>query len=358
MIEAKFNVNREDFTLQLDTTLPGTGVTALFGRSGSGKTTIINVLAGLLKPNSGFVSIDGKVLFDSDKGINVAADKRRLGYVFQEGRLFPHMTVRENLVYGMKSNSSPIPSEKETIDLLGLAKLLHRTPVSLSGGERQRVAIGRALLCSPKLLLMDEPLAALDAARKQELLPYISRLKDILNIPIIYVSHQIQEIMHLADTLVLLENGKLLEQGPVDQIINNPKISPYFGEDLKSSFIRCIVDDNHHDTSVSNLRFDGGFIKTTILKKPVGSSVRVRIRAQDVAVSIKHPKDISIANIFEVKIQAIEQSDRGFVDLSLITKNTVFWARLTKTSVENLNLIPGRVVFALFKSTAIEILGH
>ena len=358
MIEAKFNVNREDFTLQLDTTLPGTGVTALFGRSGSGKTTIINVLAGLLKPNSGFVSIDGKVLFDSDKGINVAADKRRLGYVFQEGRLFPHMTVRENLVYGMKSNSSPIPSEKETIDLLGLAKLLHRTPVSLSGGERQRVAIGRALLCSPKLLLMDEPLAALDAARKQELMPYISRLKDILNIPIIYVSHQIQEIMHLADTLVLLENGKLLEQGPVDQIINNPKISPYFGEDLKSSFIRCIVDDNHHDTSVSNLRFDGGFIKTTVLGKPVGASVRVRIRAQDVAVSIKHPKDISIANIFEVKIQAIEQSDRGFVDLNLIAKNTVFWARLTKTSVENLNLIPGRVVFALFKSTAIEILGH
>ena len=358
MIEAKFNVNREDFTLQLDTTLPGTGVTALFGRSGSGKTTIINVLAGLLKPNSGFVSIDGKVLFDSDKGINVAADKRRLGYVFQEGRLFPHMTVKENLVYGMKSNSSPIPSEKETIDLLGLAKLLHRTPVSLSGGERQRVAIGRALLCSPKLLLMDEPLAALDAARKQELLPYISRLKDILNIPIIYVSHQIQEIMHLADTLVLLENGKLLEQGPVDQIINNPKISPYFGEDLKSSFIRCIVDDNHHDTSVSNLRFDGGFIKTTILGKPVGSPVRIRIRAQDVAVSIKHPKDISIANIFEVKIQAIEQSDRGFVDLNLIAKNTVFWARLTKTSVENLNLIPGRVVFALFKSTAIEILGH
>ena len=358
MIEAKFNVNREDFTLQLDTTLPGTGVTALFGRSGSGKTTIINVLAGLLKPNSGFVSIDGKVLFDSDKGINVAADKRRLGYVFQEGRLFPHMTVKENLVYGMKSNSSPIPSEKETIDLLGLAKLLHRTPVSLSGGERQRVAIGRALLCSPKLLLMDEPLAALDAARKQELLPYISRLKDILNIPIIYVSHQIQEIMHLADTLVLLENGKLLKQGPVDQIINNPKISPYFGEDLKSSFIRCIVDDNHHDTSVSNLRFDGGFIKTTILGKPVGSSVRVRIRAQDVAVSIKHPKDISRANIFEVKIQAIEQSDRGFVNLNLILKNTVFWARLTKTSVENLNLIPGRVVFALFKSTAIEILGH
>ena len=358
MIEAKFNVNREDFTLQLDTTLPGTGVTALFGRSGSGKTTIINVLAGLLKPNSGFVSIDGKVLFDSDKGINVAADKRRLGYVFQEGRLFPHMTVKENLVYGMKSNSSPIPSEKETIDLLGLAKLLHRTPVSLSGGERQRVAIGRALLCSPKLLLMDEPLAALDAARKQELLPYISRLKDILNIPIIYVSHQIQEIMHLADTLVLLENGKLLEQGPVDQIINNPKFSPYFGEDLKSSFIRCIVDDNHHDTSVSNLRFDGGFIKTTILGKPVGSPVRIRIRAQDVAVSIKHPKDISIANIFEVKIQAIEQSDRGFVDLNLIAKNTVFWARLTKTSVENLNLIPGRVVFALFKSTAIEILGH
>ena len=358
MIEAKFNVNREDFTLQLDTTLPGTGVTALFGRSGSGKTTIINVLAGLLKPNSGFVSIDGKVLFDSDKGINVAADKRRLGYVFQEGRLFPHMTVKENLVYGMKSNSSPIPSEKETIDLLGLAKLLHRAPVSLSGGERQRVAIGRALLCSPKLLLMDEPLAALDAARKQELLPYISRLKDILNIPIIYVSHQIQEIMHLADTLVLLENGKLLEQGPVDQIINNPKISPYFGEDLKSSFIRCIVDDNHEDTGVSNLRFDGGFIKTTILGKPVGSPVRIRIRAQDVAVSIKYPKDISIANIFEVKIQAIEQSDRGFVDLNLIAKNTVFWARLTKTSVENLNLIPGRVVFALFKSTAIEILGH
>ena len=211
MIEAKFNVDREGFTLQLDLELPGTGVTALFGQSGSGKTTTINALSGLIKPNYGYISVNGKVLFDSDKGINVATEKRGLGYVFQEGRLFPHMTVKENLTYGMQSNADPFPSQRETIELLGLTKFLHRKPVSLSGGERQRVAIGRALLCSPQLLLMDEPLAALDAARKQELLPYISKLKDILNIPIIYVSHQIQEIMNLADTLVLLENGRVVE---------------------------------------------------------------------------------------------------------------------------------------------------
>jgi molybdate transport system ATP-binding protein len=205
---------------------------------------------------------------------------------------------------------------------------------------------------------MDEPLAALDAARKQELLPYISKLKDILNIPIIYVSHQIQEIMNLADTLVLLENGKVLEQGPVDKIINNPKMTPYFGENLKSSFIKCIIENNDRNTSVTKLGFDGGLITTTILNKPVGSHVRVRIRAQDIAVSIKQPQDISIANIFEVKIKTIEPSEEGFVDLSLIVKNTIFWARLTKTSVTTLKLTPGGVVYALFKSTAIEVLGH
>ena len=358
MIEARFNVNRKDFTLQVDLVLPGTGVTALFGQSGSGKTTTINALSGLVKPNSGFISIDGNVLFDSDKGINVATEKRGFGYVFQEGRLFPHMTVEENLLYGMKSNVAPIPSRKETVKLLGLTKFLHRKPVSLSGGERQRVAIGRALLCTPKLLLMDEPLAALDAARKQELLPYISKLKDILNIPIIYVSHQTQEIMNLADTIVLLENGRVLRQGAVDEIINNSKITPYFGENLKSSFIKCIIDNNDHDTGVTNLKFDGGSITTTILKKTVGSSLRVRIRAQDIAISIEQPQDISIANIIEVMIQTIEPSGEGFVDLSLIAKNTVFWARLTKTSVTNLKLTPGRVVYALFKSTAIEVLGH
>ena len=358
MIEVKFNVDREDFTLQLDLELPGTGVTALFGQSGSGKTTTINALSGLIKPNYGYISVNGKVLFDSDKGINVATEKRGLGYVFQEGRLFPHMTVKENLTYGMQSNADPFPSQRETIELLGLTKFLHRKPVSLSGGERQRVAIGRALLCSPQLLLMDEPLAALDAARKQELLPYISKLKDILNIPIIYVSHQIQEIMNLADTLVLLENGRVVEKGSVDTIINNPKTTPYFGENLKSSFIKCIIENNDLDTSVTKLGFDGGLITTTIIDKPVGSTVRVRIRAQDIAVSIEQPQNISIANIFEVKIKTIEPSEEGFVDLSLIAKNTVFWARLTKTSVTNLKLTPGRVVYALFKSTAIEVLGH
>ena len=356
MIEAKFVVEREDFKLTADFQMPGKGVTALFGQSGSGKTTTINAICGLVKPDHGTIKINDHTLFDSVKSINVPTSKRGLGYVFQEGRLFPHMTVQENLFYGMKSKNISIPSKEDTINILGLRKFLYRKPLSLSGGERQRVAIGRALLCSPKILLMDEPLAALDVARKQELLPYISTLRDILKIPIIYVSHQIDEIMHLADTLILLNNGEIVAQGPVSEVINATKNSSYFGIGVKSSFLTCIINNHETEARITNLGFNGGSISTKFIDKPIGTKIRAKIRAQDIAIALKRPTDISIANIFETRIHSIEINDLNFMDLQLMVKDTIIWSRLTRRSVSNLQLTPGQMVFALIKSTAIEVL--
>ena len=248
-------------------------------------------------------------------------------------------------------------TKEDVINILGLAKFLDRKPLSLSGGERQRVGIGRALLCSPKILLMDEPLAALDVARKQELLPYISTLKDILKIPIIYVSHQIDEIMHLADTLILLNNGEIVAQGPVSEVINGGNNSSYFGIGVKSSFLTCTVDNHETEARITNLKFNGGSISTKFIDKPIGTKIRAKIRAQDIAIALKQPSDISIANIFETRIHSIEKNDLDFMDLQLKVKDTIIWSRLTRRSVSNLQLTPGQKVFALIKSTAIEVLG-
>ncbi len=220
-----------DFTVDAAFQINDAGVTALFGRSGAGKTSVINMVAGLIRPQAGHIRVNGRPVFDAERKIDIPPEKRRFGYVFQDGRLFPHLSVRSNLTYGMKR----IPVDRryvtldQVVDLLGIEPLLDRHPAKLSGGEKQRVAIGRALLTSPDLLLMDEPLASLDAARKAEVLPFIARLPRELNIPILYVSHSVDEILNLADTLVLLANGSPRVVGPVETVTGRPDFQKLTG---------------------------------------------------------------------------------------------------------------------------------
>ena len=220
MFDVKLKKKQGDFLVDTAFSTPRNGVTALFGRSGAGKTSVINMIAGLTRPDSGFIRIHGTILFDSEQRINLAPYKRRVGYVFQEGRLFPHFSVKANLTYGMKRNkgAKKCMDFNKVVDLLGIGHLLDRRPATLSGGEKQRIAIGRALLASPRLLLMDEPLASLDAARKAEVLPFINKLPEQFDIPILYVSHSVDEIRDLADNLVFLVDGSTRASGPVETV--------------------------------------------------------------------------------------------------------------------------------------------
>jgi molybdate transport system ATP-binding protein len=225
----KINVRKQQgiFSVEARFTTDRTGVTALFGPSGAGKTSIINMVAGLTRPDEGYVIVNGRTLFDSEKRIDIPPEKRGIGYVFQDGRIFPHLSVRSNLTYGMKlvPRNRRTVSFDEVVELLGIGALLGRRIANLSGGEKQRVAIGRALLTSPSLLLMDEPLASLDGARKAEVLPFVERLSGQLSIPIVYVSHSVNEILNLANTIVLLEAGSVRSMGPVEEIINQPQFA-------------------------------------------------------------------------------------------------------------------------------------
>ncbi|SHJ47713.1 molybdate transport system ATP-binding protein [Desulfatibacillum alkenivorans DSM 16219] len=220
MLKVRVRKNQGEFSIQAGFTIEDSGVTALFGYSGAGKTSIVNMVAGLSAPDSGVIEMNGRKLFDSEQGINLPPEQRRVGYVFQDARLFPHLTVKGNLIFGMKlaPKGSLYVDFDEVVDMLGIGPLLSRRPARLSGGEKQRVAIGRALLCSPSLLLMDEPLASLDENRKSEVLPFISRLSQGFSIPILYVSHMLSEIEKLADNLVLLENGGVAASGPFEAL--------------------------------------------------------------------------------------------------------------------------------------------
>src|SRR3954469_16902882 len=271
--------------------IAGAGITALFGRSGSGKTSLVNALAGLLKPDNGRISLDGIVLYDRAASIDVPPQRRRIGYVFQDARLFPHLTVRRNLLYGrwFRRPEPGAPSLEEVVDLLGIAPLLARRPGALSGGEKQRVAIGRALLASPRLLLMDEPLAALDAARKSEILPYIERLRRETGLPIVYVSHAIDEVARLADHVAVMSEGRIAAFGPVEEVMSRLDLRPMTGRYEAGSVINASVAA--HDTlyGLTELRFAGGSITVPGTDLALGSSVRVRIRDRDVSVARDKP---------------------------------------------------------------------
>jgi len=328
------------------------GITALFGRSGAGKTMIVNMLAGLERPDSGRIVVDGVTLFDSDTGIDLPPEARRLGYVFQEGRLFPHMSVQRNLAYGMKGKDSAVGFD-QVVDLLDMRPLLDRLPRTLSGGEKQRVAIGRALLASPRLLLMDEPLASLDGPRKAEILPFIERLRDEFAIPIVYVTHAMDEIVRLADTLVIVSDGVVAATGPVEELMSRLDLRPLTGRYEAGSVLTLTVQGHDPEAAVSHLTQDGLTVTVPLVDAPVGESIRIRIRARDVSLALRPPEDISILNVFEGTVTEVSDRKDGQVDV-LVDIGVILWARVTRLAAQRLTLAPGQLVHALVRAAAID----
>ena len=359
MIEIAIEKRLGAFSLDARFAAPDSGITALFGRSGAGKTSLVNALAGLIRPDRGRIAVAGVPLFDSERGIDVPPEKRRLGYVFQEGRLFPHYSVRGNLLYGRKrAGDTDGPSFDTIVALLGIADLLERRPADLSGGEKQRVAIGRALLASPRLLLMDEPLASLDATRKAEILPFIERLRDELKLPVFYVSHEMDEIIRLADLLVLVDQGKIAAMGEVEDLTSRLDLWPLTGRYEAGAVIRTTL--RGHDTSygLSELAFPGGRLRVTKLDLPLGTPLRVRIRARDVVIATERPTHLSIRNAFAGTIVEI-QADRGpqvdlKLDIGTAERPVMLLARITLRAFQELQLAPGKQIFALVKTVSFD----
>lgn len=332
-----------------------TGVTALFGQSGSGKTTIINMIAGLVTPDEGRIELDGLVLFDSAHGINVPVGKRRLGNVFQESRLFPHLTVRQNLTFaqwaGRRHSIRPLD---EVVDLLGIAPLLDRRPGRLSGGERQRVAIGRAVLADPRVLLMDEPLASLDQSRKSEILPYLDRLRREAGIPIVYVSHALEEVARLAETLVIVSDGKVMASGPLGEIMTRLDLGPATGRHEAGGILECVVGGFDAQWGLNQLDVEGRRLEVPAFKAEIGDRVRLRIRARDVAIALERPTGLSIRNALAVEIVEITEEPGAYAEVLCALGGQRLRARLTRASVVELGLVPGLEVQALVKSIAVD----
>jgi molybdate transport system ATP-binding protein len=331
-------------------------VTAVFGRSGAGKTTLVNLVAGLLTPDQGRIAIDDTVLFDKAAGIDLPANRRRIGYVFQEGRLFPHMSVRSNLLYGR--HLTPVDRQwgslEQVVDLLGIGDLLTRRPAALSGGEKQRVAIGRALLASPRLLLMDEPLASLDQQRKEEIVPYIERLRDGMHLPIVYVSHAIDEIARIADTIVVLAGGRSVAVGPVGDILARADLRPYTGQAEASAVLTARVAASDERSGTTTLEHAAGRLTVARIAAPVGATVRFRVRARDVALAVGYPGLISIRNRLAARVTAILDAEPPGVEVHLDAAGEHLVAAVTRDATYALELAVGQPVTALVKATALD----
>ncbi len=349
---------RRDFDgFRLDATFAvPPGLTALFGPSGSGKTSIVNAIAGLLAPDIGRIVLDGVVLLDTTAGVEVPASRRRVGYVFQEGRLFPHLTVRQNLLFGRWFAREPAdPAEVDrVVGLLGIGALLGRRPARLSGGEKQRVAIGRALLASPRLLLMDEPLAALDVARKEEILPYVERLRDEARVPILYVSHAVPEVVRLATTVVALAEGRVVRSGPAAAVLSDPAIFPAAEQDEAGVILTARLIGHDPADGLSELALAGARLFVARVEAPFGARLRVRIRARDVMIALARPEAISALNVLPVTFEGVLRSRGALAEVALaLGPDERLIARITRRSLAALALAPGVACFALVKSVAV-----
>ena len=354
-IHATFKLALADFALDVDIKLPARGVTAIFGPSGCGKTTLLRCIAGLERALQGFCSVNGEVWQDSQQNIFWPTHKRPLGYVFQEASLFAHLTVWQNLQYGLKRASVGCDAERlgQAVELLGIEHLLTRMPAKLSGGERQRVAIARALAVCPKVLLMDEPLAALDLKRKQEILPFLSRLHNELEIPILYVTHSPQEVTQLADYLVMLEAGKVKVSGTLEQTLTRLDSPLAQGKDASSVLE---VNLTHHEPAfhLTHALFAGGDISLPYQPQRVlGSRVRLRVNARDVSIALNKPEQTSILNTLPAIITDVAHDDEGQTLVRLSLNGVALLAHVTYKSALQLNLQPGMQVFAQIKATAI-----
>ncbi|KQT47528.1 molybdenum ABC transporter ATP-binding protein [Aureimonas sp. Leaf454] len=331
-------------------------LTVLFGPSGSGKTSLVDLVAGLARPDRGRIEIEGTVLLDTARSFALPRHKRRIGYVFQDARLFPHMSVRRNLIYGrwFAARGERNASFGDVVELLGLQSLLDRAPQRLSGGERQRVAIGRALLASPRLLLMDEPLAALDEARKQDILPFIERLRDDGRVPILYVSHSVPEVLRLGTDLVALDAGRIVAFGPPAEVLRRLDLLPA-GPGLEDGrFLDSLVVAQHAADALTELASAAGPILVPRIEAAHGTPVRIRILARDVLLALEPPKGLSALNILSATVRSVQLRPEAGADVVLDAGGAEILARLTRRSAEALGLRPGLPVHAIVKAVAFD----
>lgn len=358
MLEVSVLKQLPGFRLDATLTAPTPGVIALFGRSGSGKSTLTNIISGLVSPDAGTVSLDGELLTDIRRGICVPAERRQIGYVFQDARLFPHLSVIGNLHYGERRNRRAAASVgfDEVVSLLGLAPLLQRKPRQLSGGERQRVSLGRALLSRPRLLLLDEPLASLDVSRREEVLPYLVALRDRLSIPMVYVSHQFEEVLRLATHLVLLEAGQVLAEGPVDEMSLYPELQSIIGPDLVGAVIEGLVTRVSTETGIADLAVGSGVLQVSLRDAPVGARVRLQLLARDIILATQPVQGLSVRNALPSTVIAISDDEFGAALVRVDVGGPIVLARITQNARRALNLRPGDAVWTLVK--AVSTRGH
>lgn len=353
-IEARFALARPGFALDVRLDVPGRGVTALFGPSGCGKTTTLRALAGLERPAQGLLKVNGETWQDGARGVFLAAHRRPVGYVFQEANLFAHLTVQGNVEYGMKriaADARRVPLES-AVELLGIGHLMDRRPATLSGGERQRVAMARALATSPRLLLLDEPLAALDAARKAEVLPYLERLHRELDIPVVYVSHAADEVARLADHLVLMETGRTVASGAAAELFTRLDL-PLAHGDAAAAIVEGIVEGHDAAYHLTQVRTGSATLRFTGRPREHGQPVRLRVQARDVSVTLQRQEGTSILNIVEATVTDIADDSPGQAMVALDIGGSRLLARLTRRSVDGLGVAPGMKVYAQVKGIAV-----
>ena len=351
-------LKRQEFSLELDIRLPSQGITAVFGASGSGKTSLLRCVAGLERPAQGFVRMGGQVWQDAD--VFLPTWRRPLGYVFQEASLFEHLTVKGNLHFGLRRSKQQEAAQKylqQAIELLGIGHLLERRVQELSGGERQRVAIASALALQPRVLLLDEPLAALDAARRQEILPWLERLRDEVHIPMLYVTHALDEVVRLADHLLVLEHGKLADSGPVSQVLGRSAAGAASGED-RGVLLHAAVQEFDPAWHLMRVGFPGGSLWVKDKALALGAPVRIRVLARDISLAVGPPPVSSIQNLLAVTVLEImpdTHPSQCLVRLSCgdTGETSVLWARITARAAHALGLQAGMPAWAQVKAAAL-----
>jgi molybdate transport system ATP-binding protein len=357
MLAVAAATKRGAFALDVRFDLPTPGVAALFGRSGSGKSMVVNTIAGLLKPDLGRIVHDGSVLLDTQQRIEVPPERRRMGYVFQDARLFPHLSVAGNLRYAERRASGSAYVSLDTVtSLLDLGSLMDRRTHQLSGGERQRVAIGRALLTQPRLLLLDEPLAALDDARREEVLPYLESLRDHLAIPMVYVTHDFDEVLRLATYIVLMESGRVIAQGEVAKMSLDPHLRSLIGPDQVGAIIDGVVLGFDAASGLTKVRVGHGDLYVQARDLAVGTPLRVQLLARDVIVSTKIPERLSVRNCLAGLVTSIQDDDLGSDLVTIDIGGALIVARITKAATRDLSLTPQMSTWALVKSVSLR--GH
>ncbi|MEN4539949.1 MULTISPECIES: molybdenum ABC transporter ATP-binding protein ModC [Pantoea] len=350
MLSLNIMQQQGDHVLEVDLQIPAKGITAIFGVSGAGKTSLINAISGLTQPQRGQIQLHNRLLFDAEQKIALPPEKRRIGYVFQDARLFPHYRVRGNLQYGMA------PKMKAQFDslvsLLGLEALLPRFPLSLSGGEKQRVAIGRALLTAPDMLLLDEPLASLDLPRKRELMPYLQKLAKQVDIPMLYVSHSLEEILQLADNVLVLDAGKVKAFGPLERVWSSSAMRPWLPVSELTSVLRVQVLEQHPDYPMTALSLGDQHIWVSRVNQPVKTPLRIRIASADVSLALQPPHNTSIRNILPAQVvELLEVGDQ--VEVKLRIGISELWARITPWARDELGIRPDQWLYAQIKSVSV-----